>query len=121
MTCKHAVKLGPEQLDTFRCLQKRFLANEPKKFKVVSRERPVLVYTDGSYEESEASPAKVGGVLLDGRKVRAFGASAPDTLLAYWRSCGKTHLKGQVEFYAVLVARHLWRERLYATGVCCCS
>ena len=60
--------------------------------------------------------AGVGGVLVfqhDGcRIVRAFGVSVPAVLLEEWVGAGKRHLIGQVEMYALLLARSHWSSFL---------
>lgn len=115
---KATVKLSPEHAVAFECLRDRFTANIPKRFKVSNPDKPVVVFTDGSYEADDPSgPAKVGGVLLDGEMVKAFGALVPDEVLSGWKSAGKVHLIGQVELYGVMVARDLWKAILHGRRV----
>ena len=44
--------------------------------------------------------------------VRAFGVAVPKALLEEWEGSGKRHLIGQVEMYALLVARFHWAKHL---------
>ena len=56
----------------------------------------------------------IGGVLLDGSEpARVFGSHVPPPLLSEWHQSGKEHLIGQVELYAVAVARELWKVSLH--------
>ena len=90
---KATMRLVSEHITAFECLQDRFKANVPKRFQVVNSERPVVVFTDGSYETDDITgPAKVGAVL------------------SRRKTSGKEHLIGQMELYGVLVARDLWKE-----------
>ena len=89
--------------------------NKPKCLSLKSDEGTVIVYTDGSYESNNGSEvAMIGGVFLDGlHDARVFGCNVPEGLLDRWHADGKEHLIGQVEMYAIAVARMLWKERLH--------
>ena len=50
-------------------------------------------------------------------QVRAFGAVVPSVLLDTWYAKGKRHLIGQVEMYAVLLARSCWADVLDGSRV----
>jgi hypothetical protein len=101
--------------DALEILKAWFMHNEPKMISLHSDKAPVLVFTDGSYEPGECGEiAMVGGVLLDGNKpARVFGCNVEETLLTKWHAGGKEHLIGQVEMYAVSVARSAWKEILH--------
>eukprot|EP00435_Cladocopium_sp_Y103_P004644 s2855_g1.t1 len=103
--------------DTLRAvefLRKRFLDNEPRKMSLKCDDHPILLFTDGSFEPGgDEESALIGGVLLcEGMQCRVFGSHVPPELLEKWHAAGKEHLIGQVEMYAVAVARALWKQVL---------
>ena len=75
---------------------------------------PVLLFTDGSFEPSaDGDKAMIGGVLIiDDLPCRVFGNHVPSELLKRWHDAGKGHLIGQIEMYAIVVARFLWKHLL---------
>ena len=95
-------------------LKQRFLDNKPKILSLTTSAEPLLVFTDGSYEPGGyADVAMIGGVLLEGHRIaRAFGFHVPKELLDRWHDDGKERLIGQVEMYAIAVAREIWKTRL---------
>ena len=55
----------------------------------------------------------IGGVLImHGQACRVFGNHVPQELLKMWHDAGKEHLIGQIELYALVVARFVWRKLL---------
>ena len=112
---KQSVFIDTCAKDALEILKARFMHNEPRMISLHSDKAPVLVFTDGSYEPGECGEiAMVGGVLLDGNKpARVFGCNVEETLLTRWHAGGKEHLIGQVEMYAVSVARSAWKEILH--------
>ena len=115
LTSAETVNLGPDQMSAFELLQQRFAINRPKVVTLVADESPILVYTDGS---SEGELSRIGGVLIDGSKpATVFGAHVPPELLELWHAAGKKHVIGQVELYALVVARHTWRSHLHERRV----
>eukprot|EP00438_Fugacium_kawagutii_P016881 Skav223771 [mRNA] locus=scaffold521:89174:90139:- [translate_table: standard] len=110
---KECTSLDAVSTDAFHMLLKRFECNVPKSFKLTGDGPPILVFTDGSYEPSDKQPGKIGGVMLDpGRQPEAFGSVVPQEWMESWKAAGKEHLIGQIEMYAICVARNLWRKRL---------
>ena len=112
---KLSVSLDSDARIALQMLKERFMDNNPRTISLHTEECPVLLYTDGSYEPGATSEvAMIGGILLDGTApARVFGSHVPKDLLARWHYDGKEHLIGQVEMYAVAVARYIWRERLH--------
>jgi hypothetical protein len=72
---------------------------------------PVLIFTDGAYEQGKAT---VGGVLYDplDQTVECFGAEVPHQLVARWHATGIEQVIGQAEILPAIVARLLWGDRL---------
>ena len=115
LTSAETVKLDPDQLSAFELLQERFATNRPKVVALIADENPILVYTDGS---SEDEISRIGGVLIDGLKpARVFGARVPPELIDLWHRAGKKHVIGQVEMYALVVARRTWKTHLHERRV----
>ncbi|CAL1153917.1 unnamed protein product [Cladocopium goreaui] len=112
---KSSVSLDSDARVALQMLKERFMDNRPRTIVLSTEECPLLLYTDGSYEPGVTSEvAMIGGVLLDGTApARVFGSHVPKDLLARWHNEGKEHLIGQVEMYAVAVARDVWKERLH--------
>ena len=110
------VSLAKRHLEALALLKERMTGGRPRRIPVTVTCQPVLVFTDGSYEPEQDVPAGVGGVLVfecSGRLVvRAFGVAVPKALLEEWEGSGKRHLIGQVEMYALLVARYHWAKHL---------
>lgn len=80
----------------------------------LTKEPPLLVFTDGACEggtDGDPFRASVGGVLLEPEKQpQFFSGLAPDSLTDLWTDARKKHLIGQVELYAVILARAVWSE-----------
>ena len=111
---KERTAITTEVNDALKMLLARFKDNKPKSLHLHSEAMPVIIFTDGSYEPTEnGETAMVGGVLLDGdNAAKVFGCHVPPALLREWRESGKEHLIGQVELYAVALARELWKMDL---------
>ena len=109
---KSPVKLDRDAKAAFETLLERFSDNRPKTFNLCHGGRPYLIFTDGSYEfEDGCEKALIGGVLITPLgEVRVFGSHVPAELTKQWKDAGKEHLIGQVELYAVCVARYLWKD-----------
>ena len=114
LAAKERVHLDVDSLNAFGFLKGRFMDNKPKTMSLRSEDNPVLVYTDGSYEQSlEGEQAMIGGVLISaGMRCRAFGNHVPKELLKRWHDLGKEHLIGQVEMYAVVYSEVCLAELL---------
>ena len=114
VTCKDPIVLEDDTVRAVQCLRNRFADNNPKVLSLRRDENPVLLFTDGSFEPSkDGEVAMIGGVLItESTGCRVFGSHVPRQLLQRWHAAGKEHLIGQVELYAVLVARSLWKELL---------
>ena len=111
---KDSVPLDADARAALEMLKQRFLDNKPKVLSLRTSAGPLLVFTDGSYEPgNDTDVAMIGGVLLEGCKAaRVFGFHVPKELLDRWHDDGKEHLIGQVEMYAIAVAREIWKTRL---------
>ena len=78
---------------------------------------PVLLFTDGAWEQDVAT---VGAVLYDPEEgvVRAFGRDVPRSVVRAWQEDGKrTQVIGQAEIFPALLAKVQWRHRLQGRKV----
>ena len=114
LTSKSKVALDDGTLEAFAMLKRRFEQNAPKCIRLKGDATPVLLFTDGSFEPSaDGDKAMIGGVLIiDDFPCRVFGNHVPSDLLKRWHDAGKEHLIGQVEMYAIVIARYLWKHLL---------
>ena len=106
--------LADDQLDALSVLRHRLMYAPPRSILASPAASPTLVFTDGACEPSEHSfVATVGGVLLvpsTGLKL-AFGCHVPRKLVDQWAE-GRKHIIGQIELYAVVLARVHWAKHL---------
>ena len=100
----------------FTQLKSRFEMNRERCLQVSSPGKPVVIFTDGSFEPDKANcfeETGVGGIMLRAdHKPEVFGCKVPAELLRRWHEAGKQHLIGQIELYGVLLAKFLWRQQL---------
>jgi hypothetical protein len=82
-----------------------------KRITRMSRDKPVLVFTDGA---CEADGTTIGGVMFDGDSVpELFGGRIAEKTIKSW--CTKLDQKqviGQAELFPFLIARHEWAKKL---------
>ena len=109
---KEQLKLDDDTLKALESLKPRSICNAPKTFSLRCDEQPILVYTDGSYEHAEGEEkAMICGVLIHrDEPCRVFGNHVPKPLLTKWHKAGKEHVIGQVDLYAIVIARTLWKD-----------
>ncbi|CAE7263722.1 unnamed protein product [Symbiodinium sp. CCMP2592] len=111
------VNLTAQHLEALLLLKERVVSGAPRNVSASVATSPIVIFTDGCFEPDAANPAGVGGVMFapssgGGLKVRAFGSLVPKTLLEAWHARGKRHLIGQVEMFAVIIARSCWANVL---------
>ena len=107
------VSLTSQHLEALMLRKDRFLSGPPRSVSATQASKPSVIFTEGCFEPGSDVPAGVGGVMFcptpfGSVQVRAFGAVVPAPLLDAWHENGKRHLRGQVEMYAVLLARSCW-------------
>ena len=104
---------GLEVLEKLRSFTLSSLdAIQPKTLGPMKIKTPVLIFTDGAYEDGKAT---WGAVILDehtGTSVVHHG-EVPPNLLRSWRSQGKEQVICQVESYAAVLVRHAYCELLH--------
>ena len=103
------VKFDDQQLRALECLLERFSRPKGREVQFGVTLKPVVIFTDGAYEDGDEG-ATIGGVVIaPGMPVEVFGALVPDQLISQWKSEGKVHLIGPIDMYAIVVARSLWK------------
>ena len=108
---KQKVSIEGLQLKAFALVKARFETNRERCLQVSSPGKPVIIFTDGSFEPDKTScfeDTGVGGVMLR----PGHWVQGPADLLRRWHDAGKQHLIGQIELYGVLLAKFLWRQEL---------
>ena len=106
--------LVDEQLEAeLIMLGERVRHERPRLVPPLTKQQPILVFTDGASEESLHV---VGGLIFfpGDDPPRFFGSKVPQGLIDGWFVDMK-HIIGPVETYAVLGARALWHKRLVGT------
>jgi hypothetical protein len=83
----------------------------PKKVTRRSRDKPVLIFTDGA---CEADGTTIGGVIFDGDSApELFGARIAEKTVKSWcTKLDQTQVIGQAELFPLLIARHTWAKKL---------
>ena len=107
-----AVELTESQASALAVLRARLVASRPRAVATSPPSNPVLIFTDGACEPSgDGFDTGVGGVIFipKTKEIRVFGCKVPPRLVAQW-SEGRKHIIGQVELYAVVLARTLWSD-----------
>ena len=83
----------------------------PRRIDVRFEQRPILVFTDGSWEQNFAG---IGAVLIDlasGEKLVCQGV-VPDPLLRRWKSMVGEHVICQLELYVMVLVRLIFKNGL---------
>ena len=107
-----SVEVTESQANALAVLRARLLASRPRAIATSPPSSPVVIFTDGACEPSgDSFETGVGGVIFIPRtkEVRVFGCWVPPKLVAQWGE-GRKHVIGQVELYAVVLARTLWSD-----------
>eukprot|EP00435_Cladocopium_sp_Y103_P049944 s2858_g15.t1 len=84
---------------------------KPRKVSAGSEKRPVLIFTDGCWEDNHAG---IGAVLVDvatGQRIVCQG-KVPDVLLEHWRNLVGDHLICQIELYVMVLIRWQYKDLL---------
>jgi len=111
--------LTGSQLNALTILRARLIASRPRAIATCPASHPVLVFTDGACDpDGDSFDTGVGGVLFvpGTGEIRTFGCKVPDKLVNSWAE-GRKHIIGQVELFAVVLARTLWSK--YINGQRC--
>ena len=91
---------------------------KPREILPVTKEKPVLVFTDGAVE-NDFKDVTFGAVLVDFStgKYYVFGASVSQCMVDSWQKTGRRQVISQAESYPVLVAKETWCSHLTSRSV----
>ena len=90
-------------------------ASAPRKVYFGVARKPVVIFTDGAYEDVlSGGTATCGGVMWDpqDRALEFFGAAADRATLEAWREPGRLNVVHQAELFPVYVSLVLWGSRV---------
>ena len=83
----------------------------PKVHTALGERRPVLLFTDGAWEDNKAT---AGAVAIDGPFRVCAAVIVPDVLVEHWTKHAGDQIISQIELWALLAAR--WHYRLRFVG-----
>ena len=84
--------------------------SKPRTISAFGEKRPLLIFTDGCWEDGHAG---IGAVVIDtatGER-QIFMGAVPEPLLAHWRKHAGEQLICQIELYAMVVLRWMRNRR----------
>ena len=81
----------------------------PRSLKVFAERRPILVFTDGAWEDGEAG---IGAVIIDTASGSKWVLSdkVPNSLIDAWRHLVGEQLICQIELYAMVAVRWMYKD-----------
>ena len=103
------------QIAAFCRMAKHLLNVTPdREFRVADQKQPVLIFTDGAYEEGKAS---AGAIVFDPESAQTWVCRipVPERLQELWLADAGKQIISQVEAWAMLVVRFDFRELLSST------
>ncbi|CAE7224116.1 unnamed protein product [Symbiodinium sp. CCMP2592] len=117
-SARHRHVLSSLDATVFRSLRERMLEGRPREIQVLPIGGQTLVFTDGACDKlGDKFSCSIGGVMYrvlpNGfRETRAFGCYLDESVVEQWAGLGKRHLIGPTELFAVVAARHVWKDFL---------
>ena len=63
---------------------------------------PVIIFTDGAWEQEQAS---AGAVVIDGESRKAYAVSVPDSLVSHWLEEAGDQIISRIELWAFVVVK----------------
>eukprot|EP00435_Cladocopium_sp_Y103_P043481 s1078_g12.t1 len=85
--------------------------SKPRTISAFGERRPILVFTDGSWESEIAG---IGAVVIDTATGDRwiFSGRVPEVLICHWKKLVGDQLICQIELYAMVVVRWMFKDRL---------
>ncbi|CAE7298427.1 unnamed protein product [Symbiodinium sp. CCMP2592] len=117
-SARHRHVLSSLDATVFRSLRERMLEGRPREIQVLPIGGQTLVFTDGACDKlGDKFSCSIGGVMYrvlptGFRETRAFGCYLDESVVEQWAGLGKRHLIGPTELFAVVAARHVWKDFL---------
>ena len=100
--------------DELRCLcayaKSMLLSQKPRVHSLSAPCQPVLIFTDGAYENEIAT---AGAVVIDGQSRVAHEVAVPKDLVDHWTRFAGNQIISQVELWALLSVRWCLRKQLH--------
>ena len=92
-------------------LAKYFQKVKPRSIRLTCSAPPIVILTDAAAEDSGSS---LGAVFVDpvSKSFEFFGKKIADSMVSYWRRCGKRQIICQAELVAVPLALQTWKANL---------
>ena len=85
------------------------LEQKPRVHSVLNVGRPVVIFTDGAWEDGIAT---AGAVLVDGDVRLAFQLEVPQTLVEHWLTNAGEQIISQVELWGLVMLKWSRRDHL---------
>ena len=89
-------------------------SQKPRAHSLSDARSPVLIFTDGAYENGVAT---AGAVVIDGPSRMAFVVKVPDVLIELWTKVAGEQIISQVELWALVAVRWCLRKQLHGRRV----
>ena len=89
-------------------------AQKPRVHSTLESNRPILIFTDGAYEDGVAT---AGAVVVDGSQRHAYVVTVPDELVKLWNRVAGDQIISQVELWALVSVRLCLRKQLLGRRV----
>ena len=90
--------------------KKMLVSQKPRIHSLSAPHQPVLIFTDGAYENGTAT---AGAVVIDGQSRVAYEVVVPKELVDHWTQFAGDQIISQVELWALLVVRWCLRKQLH--------
>ena len=93
------------------CAYAKFMLNSlrPRMHSIHGDGQPVLIFTDGAWEGGRAS---AGAILIDGAERYGYIIAVPTVLTDHWRQHAGEQIISQIEFWALVTVRWVFRAKL---------
>ncbi|CAE7036451.1 bath-40 [Symbiodinium sp. CCMP2592] len=117
-SARHRHVLSSLDATVFRSLRERMLEGRPRELQALPVGGLTLVFTDGACDKlGDKFSCSIGGVMYrvlptGSYETRAFGCYLDESIVEQWAGLGKRHLIGPTELFAVVAARHVWKDFL---------
>ena len=89
-------------------------SQRPREHSLTVTTRPVLIFTDGAYENGVAT---AGAVVVDGPMRLAYVIKVPESLVKLWTKVAGEQIISQVEMWALVTVRWCLRKLLHGRRV----
>jgi len=100
---------NPDELASLCSYARAMLLGQKPRVRTMSEPcQPVLIFTDGAYEDA----ATAGAVVIDGSSRLAYVVAVPQALVELWNKVAGDQIISQVELWALVSVRFCLRQKL---------